>query len=179
VGTGEIRHQPSADALTMGRYPGGTTPAAQQLAAMIEASGIKCRLTDDIITARWHKAVWNGVFNPLSIAGGALDTATMLRTPQAREYVRGAMQEICDVAAAAGHPQSPKLIEQLITHTHAMPAYKTSMALDYENRRPMEIEAIVGNLVRAGRANAVAIPVLESLYAIAKMVEDKQVREAQ
>lgn len=177
IGNGEIRHQPSADALTIGRYPGGITTAAQQLGGMIEASGIKCRLTEDIVTARWHKAVWNGVFNPLSVAGGALDTATMLGTPQSREFVRTVMQEICAVAAATGHPQSPKLIDQLITQTHAMPAYKTSMALDYENRRPMEIEAILGNVVRAGRGKGVSIPALESLYAIAKMVEEKQARE--
>lgn len=177
IGPGQIRHQPSADALTLGRYPQGLTPAARSLGSLFEASGIKCRLTEDILSARWHKAVWNAVFNPLSVAGGGLDTATMLGTPQAREFVRAAMQEICAVAAAAGHPQSPNLIDQMITQTHAMPAYKTSMALDYENRRPMEIEAILGNVVRVGRDKGVSIPVLETLYAIAKMVEDKQARE--
>jgi 2-dehydropantoate 2-reductase len=48
------------------------------------------------------------------------------------------------------------------------------MALDYENGRPMEIEVILGNTVRAGRREKVAIPVLESLYALMKMVEFRQ-----
>jgi 2-dehydropantoate 2-reductase len=178
VGPGEIRHQPSADTLTLGRYPQGLTPAARSIGAMIEASGLKCRLTEDISSARWHKAVWNAVFNPLSVAGGVLDTATMLGTPEAREFVRVAMQEICAVAAAAGHPQPPRLIDQMITQTQAMPAYKTSMALDYENGRPLEIEAILGNVVRVGRNKGVAIPVLETLYTITKMVENQQARGA-
>ena len=54
-----------------------------------------------------------------------------------------------------------------------MPPYKTSMVLDYENHRPMEVEAILGNVVRAGRRAGVQIPMLEALYAITKMVEYK------
>jgi 2-dehydropantoate 2-reductase len=35
----------------------------------------------------------------------------------------------------------------------------------------MEIEAILGNTVRAGRKYNVAMPALESLYALARMIE--------
>jgi 2-dehydropantoate 2-reductase len=59
----------------------------------------------------------------------------------------------------------------MIANTSSMPAYKTSMALDYENGRPMEIEAILGNVVRAARKLHVATPALDAIYAIAKMVE--------
>ena len=83
------------------------------------------------------------------------------------------MQEVCDVARAAGRPQSPNLIEQMIAATKAMPAYKTSMALDYANGRPMEIESILGNTVRAARKLGVATPNLDAMYAIASMVAGK------
>jgi 2-dehydropantoate 2-reductase len=167
---GEIHHQ-SAGSLILGRYPTGITPAARQLAAMFEASGVGCQLTEDVVTGRWQKAVWNATFNPISIMGGVLDTAMMLKTADDQAFVRQAMQEICAVAAATGHPLHPKLVDQMIGATLAMPAYKTSMALDYENGRPMEIEAILGNAVRAGRQNNVAMPALESIYALARMIE--------
>jgi 2-dehydropantoate 2-reductase len=83
------------------------------------------------------------------------------------------MQEVCAVADAMGHPQHPKLIDQLIAATRGMPPYKTSMALDYENGRALELEAILGNVVRAARKQGVATPALESIYALAKMVEHK------
>jgi 2-dehydropantoate 2-reductase len=156
--------------LMMGRYPSGITPAAQRLAALFEASGVTCKLTETVAAARWHKAVWNATFNPLSILGGVLDTAQMLRTEEDRAFARAIMQEVCDIAAAAGHPQVPKLIDGLLAATHGAAGYKTSMALDYENGRPMEIEAILGNVVRAGRKLGVAIPKLETIYAIAKIV---------
>jgi 2-dehydropantoate 2-reductase len=169
---GQVNHL-SLGSLIMGRYPAGVTPAAQALAAAFEAGKVPCKLTENVIGARWQKAVWNAVFNPISILGGVLDTNAMLRTDAEVAFCRNAMQEVCDVAQAAGHPQSPNLIEQMLATTRAMPAYKSSMALDYENKRPMEIEAILGNTVRAARKAGVATPNLDAIYALAKMVAGK------
>ena len=168
---GAVHHQ-SLGSLIMGRYPVGSTPSAARLAALFEASKVGCRLTDDIVGARWQKAVWNATFNPISIMGGVLDTAMMLATEQNETFVRQAMTEVCAVAAADGHPQSPKLVDQMISSTRAMPAYKTSMALDYENGRPMEIEAILGNTVHAARRLSVSVPALDAIYALARMIDN-------
>ena len=169
---GQVNHL-SLGSLILGRYPAGVTPAAQAIAAAFEAGKVPCKLTENVIGARWQKAVWNAVFNPISILGGVLDTNAMLRTDAEVEFARRSMQEVCDVAQAAGHPQSPSLIEQMLATTRAMPAYKTSMALDYENGRPMEIEAILGNTVRAARKVGVATPNLDAIYALSKMVAGK------
>jgi 2-dehydropantoate 2-reductase len=169
---GRVNHL-SLGSLILGRYPTGITAAAQALAAAFEAGKVPCKLTENVVGARWQKAVWNAVFNPISILGGVLDTDAMLRTEAEVQFARRAMQEVCDVAQAAGHPQSPTLVEQMLATTKAMPAYKTSMALDYENRRPMEIEAIIGNTVRAARKVGVAPPNLDAIYALAKMVAGK------
>jgi len=169
---GQVNHL-SLGSLILGRYPSGVTPAAQAIAAAFEAGKVPCKLTENVIGARWQKAVWNAVFNPISILGGVLDTNAMLRTDAEVTFARHAMQEVCDVAQAAGHPQSPNLIEQMLATTRAMPAYKTSMALDYENGRPMELEAILGNTVRAARKVGVATPNLDAIYALSKMVAGK------
>jgi 2-dehydropantoate 2-reductase len=169
---GKIDHQ-SNGSLNLGRYPSGASPAAEQLAAWFNASGIACKVTENVVTARWQKAVWNATFNPISIMGGVLDTAVMLGTEESRAFIRAAMTEVCAVAAAAGHSLHPKLIDQLIAGTRDIPAYKTSMALDYENGRPMEVEAILGNAVRAARKHSVKTPILDTLYALAKMIEAK------
>jgi 2-dehydropantoate 2-reductase len=123
------------------------------------------------VSARWQKAVWNAAFNPVSILGGVLDTAQMLRTEADRAFMKQAMREVCDIAAAAGYPQSPKLVDNMLAGTLAMPAYKTSMALDFENGRPLELEAILGNAVRAASRLAVPVPALDAIYTLAKMVD--------
>lgn len=169
---GQIVHH-SYGHLVLGKFPAGATPAATRLGALWEAGGINCKVTENVAAARWQKAVWNTVFNPLSVLGGVLTTAEMLSSPAAEAFVREGMNEVCAVAAAAGYPVPPDLPQRHIDGTRAMPPYKTSMALDYENRRPMEVEAILGNVVRAGRRAGVPMPVLESLYAMTKMVEHK------
>ena len=57
------------------------------------------------------------------------------------------------VAVANGHALPNDVIDQNIQRTRKTPAYKTSMALKFENGRPMEVEAILGNTVRAGNVN--------------------------
>jgi 2-dehydropantoate 2-reductase len=167
---GKVHHQ-SMGQLNLGRYPNGPSAAADRLAALFNGGGIGCKLTEDVVGARWQKAVWNASFNPISIVGGALDSAVILGTPESTAFVQRAMEEVCTVAAAAGHPMHPKLIEQLINATRAIPPYYTSMAQDYQSGRPMEIEAILGNTVRAARKHGVSTPILETLYALAKMIE--------
>jgi len=46
-----------------------------------------------------------------------------------------------------------------------MPPYKTSMLLDYEQGRPLETEAILGNAIRAAERANEPCPYLESVYA--------------
>ncbi|MBL8270541.1 ketopantoate reductase family protein [Steroidobacter sp.] len=169
---GMVNHQTMGQ-LHLGRYPEGHSEASERLAAMFNAGGIGCKLTDNVVTARWQKAVWNATFNTVSVTGGMLDTAVMLGTPESTAFIQQAMEEVCAVAAAAGHPMHPKLIGQLIGTTKSMPPYHTSMALDYKYGRPMEIEAILGNTVRAARKHGVSTPILDTLYALTKMIEQR------
>jgi 2-dehydropantoate 2-reductase len=172
TGPGEVHHQ-STGSLTVGRFPGGIGPAAEKLAELFEAGGVRCKLTEDVVTARWQKALWNATFNPISILGAVLDTEAMLRTEEDRAFIRAAMLEVAAVAAGAGHPLDAGVIEKLIETTLRMPPYKTSMALDFETGRPLELEAILGNVVRTARRHAVPAPTLEALYALANMVARK------
>lgn len=169
---GMVNHQTMGQ-LNLGRYPNGSSLAAERLAGLLNGAGFGCKVTENVVSARWQKAVWNATFNPISIAGGMLDTAVMLGTPESTAFIRRAMEEVCAVAAAAGHPMHPKVIEQFISSTKPIPPYFTSMALDYKYGRPMEVEAILGNTVRAARKHGVSTPILETLYALTKMIEQR------
>ena len=172
VGPGKVKHYAYGE-LSFGNYPSGLTESTRRFAALLKGGGIQCSLTEDVVTGRWQKCLWNAVFNPISVMGGVLDTVHILDTPEGEILVRRAMREVCAVAAANGHPLDESLIDQFIEGTRKKPPYKTSMALDYENGRLMETEVILGNAVRAGRRENVDIPSLEALYALMKMVERK------
>ncbi len=167
---GKIWHQ-AYGKLALGNYPQGMSEKVQALASVFESSGINCVATDDIVTARWQKTVWNAAFNPLSVLSGGLATSDILTTQE--PFVRAIMEEICAIARAADHPLPADIVEVNVSSTHKMPPYKTSMLLDFEAGRPMETEAILGNAVRYGQRLGVAVPHLESVYALLKMRELK------
>lgn len=170
TGPGKIWHQ-AYGRLALGNYPNGLSEKTKALAAAYERSGIHCIASENIVTARWQKCVWNAAFNPLSVLSGGLGTNDILTAQEA--FVRAIMEEICLIATALGHALPSDTVDRQVDSTHKMPPYKTSMLLDFEAGRPMETEAILGNAVRAGRRTGARIPHLESIYALMKLRELK------
>jgi len=140
---------------------------AQHLANLFNRAGIESIVTDQIISHRWLKCLWNASFNPLSVLSGGLSTAEILSTEE--PLIRMIMQEVMQISDACGHPLAKDSINTNINNTYAMPAYKTSMLLDYENNHIMEIEAILGNTTRAAKRQQVCCPILDTLYALMKL----------
>ncbi|MDO9268872.1 MAG: 2-dehydropantoate 2-reductase [Methylobacter sp.] len=170
VNPGEIAHL-AYGRLALGDLPIGVSRKTAQLCELFNQAGIDCKATEDIVTGRWQKCVWNAPFNPLSVLSGGLPTLDILQTQES--FVRSIMQEVCDIAAACGHPLPGDIVNINIEHTYAMPPYKTSMLLDFENGQPMETEAILGNALRAAKRAGSASPYLESIYALMKLRELK------
>jgi 2-dehydropantoate 2-reductase len=170
VSPGEILHL-AYGRLALGNLPNGVSRKTAQLCELFNQSGIECGAIDNIVTGRWQKCVWNAPFNPLSVLSGGLLTLDILQTQEF--FVRSIMHEVCEIAAASGHPLPDNIVDINIENTYAMPPYKTSMLLDYENGHPMETEAILGNALRAAQRLGVAAPHLESVYALMKLRELK------
>jgi 2-dehydropantoate 2-reductase len=159
---GQIHHQAYGN-LAVGSFGGGISNKTQALAEAFQAAGVKCAANEDIATARWQKCVWNAAFNPVSVLTG-LDTGQILASQES--FIRTLMQEVCAIAAADGHALPDSLVDKSIHSTLKMPPYKTSMLVDYEAGRPLELEAILGNAVRAGQKAGVAAPHLATVYAL-------------
>lgn len=175
VGPGHIRHLDYGDIL-MGVYDpqrqaGGESPTLAAIAADFQAAGIPTQTTPDLYLARWRKLVWNVPFNGLSVV---LDATTdwMITDPDIVALAAALMGEVVTAAAACGEQATPgggrslpaDLVTQMLDHTRTMKPYRTSMKIDYDEGRPLEVEAILGNPLRAAQAAGVAVPRLEMLY---------------
>ena len=168
VAPGRIKHN-AYGRLVMGRFPSGLDVHCEALRDLFVAGGIDIKLAEDVVRERWLKCVWNTPFNPLSVLANGADTLTMLDAPGGEELVRGMMEEVMAAAAADGHPLPPQLVDSNIERTRKMPAYKNSMALDYLNGRPIELDAILGNVVAIAQQHGVAVPRLETMLAALRM----------
>lgn len=167
TGPGEIHHLDYGQ-LTLARYAEGYAPISPgpEVLPVIEdlrEAGIHTRLSDDLLEARWKKLAWNIPFNGLSVVYDA-STAELLRDPESRAEAWELMQEVRTAAGACGRSLTPVFLNELMANTERMAPYKTSMKLDAEEKRPMELEAMFAAPLRmAGKAGA-SLPRIRRLY---------------
>jgi 2-dehydropantoate 2-reductase len=70
------------------------------------------------------------------------------------------------------------VIEQRVKETSTMGSYKSSMQIDRQQGRPMEVEAILGEPVRQAAIAGVAMPIVAELYRLATVVNLAKCRES-
>ena len=162
TGPGTVNHQAYGQ-LVMGNFPTGFDHHCAQLAGLFREGGIDINETDAVVGERWRKCVWNTPFNPLSVLANGADTLAMLDAPGGEGLIRTLMEEVIAVAQADGYPMPDGIIEKNLSGTRAMGAYKNSMALDYLNDRPIELDAILGNVVAIADRLNVPVPHLRTV----------------
>jgi ketopantoate reductase len=82
------------------------------------------------------------------------------------------MEEVRAAAGADGVELPAELVDANIDNTRTMGPYKSSMQVDRQQGRPMEVEAILGEPLRRAKAGGVKTPVLEALYRAARAVDE-------
>lgn len=174
VGPGHIRHL-DYGAVALAEYspdhkPRGITERMRAIASDFERALIPVELVEDLVLARWKKLVWNIPFSGLSVVLHAL-TDWIMANPETRQLSISLMREVVRGAAAVGRTIPEDFVQKMITDTDKMPPYRTSMMIDYESRRPMEVEAIFGNPVRTAREAGVELPRIEMLYQQLKFLD--------
>ncbi len=167
VGPGQVRHL-DYEAVALAQYAAndaaaGVTEPMQAIAADFQRAGVEIRLRSDLLQVRWEKLAWNIPFNGLSVILDAT-TEQMMASAAARELAAQLMQEVAAGAASCDRPFAPDFIANLLDHTAQMRPYLTSMKLDYDGRRPLEVEGIFGAPLRLAAAQGVALPRIETLY---------------
>jgi 2-dehydropantoate 2-reductase len=161
----------------IGTYP-ATAPApaqkqAEDFAAIYTAAGATCKVFPDIQLQRWIKLSVNAAWNPMT-ALTLCDDANLLRSsPGAATMIANVMREVGHVAAAAGYPTAITEEEIQLQMKRSLERLKTggkepSMLTDVRHGRPIEIEAIIGNVVRIAVSLGLQTPYLELLYMLGK-----------
>lgn len=163
VGPGHIRHLDYGQ-VALGEFAArGVSDRLRVLAADFERAGIPVQLLDDFRVARWNKLVWNIPYNGLSVILQAT-TAELMAQTATRQLCEEIMWEIVADARACGVPVEDGVVGKMLDHTAKMTPYRTSMKIDYDERRPMEVEAIYGSPLRAAEAAGAKSPLIGLLY---------------
>ncbi len=141
----------------------GLTHPMQMIASDFEAAGIPVQLSPDLFSARWQKLVWNIPFNGLSVILNAT-TDQMMSNPMTRSLIEAVMQEVAHAAVGCGAIVPDTVIPDLLVKTEQMVSYRTSMKIDYELGRPLEVEAILGFPLKIAHQQGISLPRIQTLY---------------
>jgi 2-dehydropantoate 2-reductase len=179
VGPGHIQHL-EYGLVRLGEHsvdgkPRGVTDRMCRIAGDFQRAGVATQFAEDLITARWEKLVWNIPFNGLSVL---LDASTdqLMRDQHSRALIEQIMREVVADAGACGRRIAPEFVQHLLDITTKLRPYHTSMKLDHDAGRPMEVEAIFGNPLRAARQAGANAPLLEALYAELKFLDARNLK---
>jgi len=163
VGPGHVRHL-DYGLVSLGEFATrGVSDRMRAIAGDLQRAGIPVQMLEDFRVARWNKLVWNIPYNGLSVILNAT-TAELMANPNTRNLCEQIMREVVADANACGVPVADEIITKMLEHTEKMIPYRTSMKIDYDEHRPMEVEAIFGNPLRATQAAGAKSPMLEVLY---------------
>lgn len=138
---------------------------AQELADLFAAAGIESTVAPSLRAARWQKLMWNIPFSTLAISAGAVTTQEIVQDAGLRESARRLMVETATAANADGCALNIEaMVNKMLTNTATMGSYQPSMLIDYVNRRPLEVEAILGEPCRRAEELQVDVPTIRTQY---------------
>jgi len=149
--------------ITLGEFGRPANERTRALADQFKAAGVKVKLVDDLLSARWHKLVWNVPFNGLAVAGN-ITTDRICADPTLAQRVHALMREVQSAAALFGTNISDEFLKQQFDVTPPMGAYQPSSLVDFRAGREVEIESIWGEPLRRAQAKGAAMPELARLY---------------
>ncbi len=154
--------------IELGEPSGELTSRLEAVVAVLRDAGVEVRETRDVRRAVWDKFI--------RLAPGAtLATACRATLGELRSSAEGAalyralIGETVAVGRAAGAALPADAVDAAVAMIQTLPAdMRTSMQLDFENRRRVELEDITGAVVRLGRRHGVATPTYDVLYGVLK-----------
>ena len=153
---------------TLGEPDGSRSERVEALSQVFMKAGFKSPVARDIRAELWIKLWGNLSFNPIS----ALTHATLediCRFPLTRTLAERMMTEAQAVGEKLGIQFKISLAKR-IAGAEAVGAHKTSMLVDVEHGRALELEALVGAVVELGRITEVPTPTIEAVYAMASLL---------
>lgn len=134
----------------------------------LEGAGVPARFTTDI-----HQALWSKFLFIATLAGvtslARQTLAELLPRPEWSRVVVACLREIEAVGRASGVKLDPAIVEQTLAYMEGcLTELHASMHADLTAGRPLELEALNGAVVRAGRRAEVPTPINDLIYAMLK-----------
>jgi 2-dehydropantoate 2-reductase len=150
----------------VGEPTGERTDRVTALSKLLIGAGLKAPVRNNIRNDIWVKLWGNLSFNPIStLTGATLDV--ICANPDITAIIRAMMLEAREVGETLGVDFQID-VDKRIAGAATVGAHKTSMLVDYETGRPMEIDAIVSAVQQLGLITGHKTPTIDMVAALLK-----------
>ncbi|KAF2481729.1 ketopantoate reductase PanE/ApbA-domain-containing protein [Neohortaea acidophila] len=137
---------------------------------------------------RWHKTAINAGMNASSVLSAGSTNFALATHPELSAHVKAVMEEVLAVAARAVNDGAPLPLQKLglgtpekalarVSDSGKDDGSRPSMWNDWASGSRMELEVILGNVIKAGREAGVDVPRVQGMYALLKAAEGNRERE--
>ena len=149
----------------------GLTPRVQAIEEVMAPADIQVTAVPDARTPLWDKFVYLVPFSGFTGAA-RLPIGYIWRHAAVREMFYACSREVAAIAAAEGVTISPDRFATLEDYMTNIPgSTRSSLLIDLEQGKRIEVEALQGAALRRAAAHGVPVPITATLYAALKAWE--------
>ena len=163
---GVIAHLGDKTDIVFGEMDGTQSSRLAAFRDICSEAGLNAQVSLDITTAVWSKFVgWAAVSTVTSVSRRSF--GGLQSRPELVQLFRDLVTENIEVGRAKGAHLPDGLIDKLVALIATYPPdSKTSMLVDLERGKPLEVETACGTIVRLAENLGVKTPLNRALYAI-------------
>ena len=161
---GRIEQAGPTALIEFGERSGEITSRVDEIALVLSKEGIQVETSKDIEASLWSKMVSVAAIGTIMTVARA-SLAEILSGPWGELTLRSVMDEVFAVGRAAGVAIPAGIVDdKMRTAIAEAEEYKSSLQLDLEMGRPLEIDDIIGAVVSHGQTHGVPTPASAALY---------------
>ncbi len=158
---------------------GHLTPRVRAIADVLATADIQVSAVADARVPIWDKFVYLVAFSGFTGAARR-PIGEVWKDPHAQEMFYACCREVAGVARAEGVTISPNRFETLKEYmTNIPPSTRSSLLIDLEQGKRIEVEALQGAAVRRAHQHGLPVPIVSTLYSVLKPWEHGPVKTGQ
>ncbi len=162
---GVIAQTAGPRSLRFGERDGRRSPRVTRLLDACKRAGINAEISPKILVELWEKFVFIGAQGGVT-ALARLDIGAILGCPETARFYQSVMEEIVAVGRAKGIAIPDDTVERTMKWARNLhPGMRSSLAYDLDHGKRLEVDALMGAVVRYGAEAGVPTPLNGAIYA--------------
>ena len=166
AGVGHIHQSGSTARIEFGEKDGSNTERTKAILNLLDREGIQAVVSSNMVDALWNKMVMVGAIGTIMAASRA-SLPEILASPSGEHTIRSTMEEIVAVGQSQGITFPPRCVDsKMEIAIEEAEEFQASLQYDLTSGKPLELDDILGSVVKIGREVGIPVPSSAALVTV-------------